>query len=126
VAVLVVDDNEAVRTSLSDILRTVGYTAIEAADGEDALNLLSTMRFDAMVLDLVLPRRDGASLLSVLSHPPPVVIISATDLDDESRQHLGPKVVRQLAKPVPPQRLLDAVADAVRLERPSHRSFRQE
>jgi CheY-like chemotaxis protein len=113
VSVLVVEDNEDIRTSLSDILRTVGYTVIEAADGEDALGLLTTMRFDAMVLDLKMPRRDGASLLSALSEPPAVIVVSAYELDDETRHRAGSTIVAHLSKPVPPQQLLDAVADAV-------------
>jgi len=112
VSVLVVEDNESIRSSMSEILRTVGYTVIEAADGEDALSLL-TMRFDAMVLDLKMPRRDGASLLSALSEPPAVVVVSAFELDDETRHRPGSTIVAHLSKPVPPQQLLDAVADAV-------------
>lgn len=113
VSVLVVDDNDDIRSSTSDILRTVGYTVFEAADGEDALSLLTTMRFDAMVLDLKMPRRDGASLLSALSEPPTVVVVSAFELDDETRHRAGSTIVAHLSKPVPPQQLLDAVADAV-------------
>jgi two-component system capsular synthesis sensor histidine kinase RcsC len=111
--VLVVEDNENVRSSFSDILRTVGYTVMEAADGEDALSLLATTRFDAMVLDLKMPRRDGASLLSALSEPPAVIVVSAYELDDETRHRVGSTIVAHLSKPVPPQQLLDAVADAV-------------
>jgi len=113
VAVLVVEDNEDIRSSFSDILRTVGYTVIEAADGEDALNLLTTMRFDAMVLDLKMPRRDGASLLSALEEPPAVIVVSAYELDDRTRHSAGSTIVAQLSKPVPPQQLVDAVFDAV-------------
>jgi two-component system, chemotaxis family, chemotaxis protein CheY len=116
VAVLVVDDNEAVRSSFSDILRSAGYTVIEAADGEDALSLLTTMRFDAMVLDLKMPRRDGASLLAALSEPPAVVVVSACELDDKTRNVAGSTIVTHLRKPVPPQQLLDAVADATGMD----------
>ncbi len=118
-AVLVVDDEEAVRASVADVLRTVGYTVIEAADGEDALRLLTTMRFDAMVLDLKMPRRDGVSLLGSLTRPPPVVLLSAHDLDEQARRRVGTAIVTYLQKPVPPQRLLHAVAAAVGLQRPS-------
>jgi CheY-like chemotaxis protein len=72
-----------------------------------------------MVLDLKMPRLDGVSLLDALPKPPPVVIVSATDMNDEARQRVGSKVVTHLSKPVPPQRLLDAVAHAVRMDRPS-------
>jgi len=117
--VLVVDDNEAIRSSAGDILRTVGYTAIEAADGYDALSLLSTMHFDVMVLDLNMPRLDGVALLGALSLPPPTVILSAFEMDDDTRRRFESRIVTHLPKPVPPQQLLDAVGDALRMERGS-------
>jgi CheY-like chemotaxis protein len=113
VSVLVVEDNESLRSSFSDILRTVGYTVFEAADGEDALSMVTTMRFDAILLDLKMPRRDGASLLAAVSEPPAVIVVSAFELDDETRHRAGSTIVAHLSKPVPPQQLLDAVADAV-------------
>jgi len=117
--VLVVDDNEAIRSSAGDILRTVGYTAIEAADGYDALNLLTTMHFDVMVLDLNMPRLDGVALLGALSLPPPTVIVSAFEMDEATKSRVGSTIVTHLPKPVPPQRLLDAVGDAFRMGRGS-------
>jgi len=114
-SVLVVDDDEAVRSSAGDVLRTAGYTVTEAADGIDALKLLTASRFDAMVLDLNMPRHDGVCLLAALSRPPPVVIISASEMDEEARQRYGSTIVKQLSKPAPPEQLLEAVADAVRM-----------
>ncbi len=116
-AVLVVDDEEAVRASVADVIRTAGYTVIESPDGEDALRLLSTMRFDAIVLDLHMPRLGGVAMLSVLPKPPPVVVLSGYELEEESSQHVGRAIVTTLRKPVPPSVLLDALADAVGLER---------
>ena len=117
---LVVDDDEAVRTSVAKILHTVGYTVIQAADGAKALRFLSTMRFGALVLDLKLPDLDGVSLFSAVVKPPPVVVLSAYELADESRRRFGGAFVVHLRKPVPPQRLLDAVAAATRRFRPIH------
>jgi len=119
VAVLVVDDNESIRSSLTDILRTVGYTTIQAADGEDAMRLLTTMRFDVMVLDLRMPRIDGVSLLAALSKPPPVVVVSAYEMEDEARRRVGGKIFSYLSKPISPQHFLDVVAVATRIERRS-------
>jgi len=116
-AVLVVDDEEAVRVSVADVIRTAGYTVIESSDGEDALRLLSTMRFDAIVLDLHMPRLGGVAMLSALPKPPPVVVLSGYELEEESRQQVGRAIVTTLRKPVPPSVLLDALADAVGLER---------
>jgi CheY-like chemotaxis protein len=118
-AVLVVDDEEAVRASVADVIRTVGYTVIESSDGEDALRLLSTMRFHALVLDLRMPRLGGIALLSALPKPPPVVVLSGYKLEEESRRQVGQAIVTYLRKPVPPSVLLDALADAVGLERQS-------
>jgi CheY-like chemotaxis protein len=111
--VLVVDDEDDVRVSIADILRGVGYTVMAAADGDEALRLLTSTRFDAMVLDLKMPRRDGVSLLAALSTPPPVVVLSAHELDDDDLDRVGDAIVAYLRKPAPPQRLIDAVASAV-------------
>jgi len=111
-AVLVVDDAEAIRTSVADILRAVGYTVIEAPDGVEALRFLTTMRFDAMVLDLNMPRMDGVSLLAAVRKPPPVVVLSAFTMDEEARRRVGSAIVTYLEKPVRPQRLLEALETA--------------
>ena len=85
----------------------------EAGDGQDALPLLRNERFDAMVLDLRMPLVGGTSLLAALADPPPTVILSATEMTGEDRACVAEAVVAELTKPVAPQRLLDAVADAV-------------
>jgi two-component system chemotaxis response regulator CheY len=118
VAILLVDDDEAFTSTEADVLRSVGYTVIKASDGGDALNLLSTMRFDAMVLDLNMPRLDGLAVLGLLSKPPPVVVVTGHELPEETRRGDLSAVVSFLRKPVPPKQLLEAVATAVVVERP--------
>jgi len=112
-AILVVDDKEAIRASVAEVLRSVGYTVIESGDGLDALRLLSAMRFQALVLDLRMPRLGGAELLGSLAKPPPTVVLSATELGGDDLGRVGPAVIAQLRKPVAPQLLIDAVATAV-------------
>jgi CheY-like chemotaxis protein len=112
-AVLVVDDDEALRTSVASVLRTAGFTTLEAADGDEAYRFLSTMRFQLLLLDLKMPRCDGLMLLSRLKNPPPVVIVSGNVLDEDEAQKLGP-VVTQLRKPVNPLLLLDTVSTVIR------------
>ena len=108
-----VDDQYAVRTSVAAVLRSEGYAVTEAGDGQDALPLLRSERFDAMVLDLRMPLVGGASLLAALSDRPPTIILSATEMTGEERARVGDVIVAELAKPVAPRRLLDAVAAAV-------------
>jgi PAS domain S-box-containing protein len=58
--ILVVDDNSAVRTITGILLRTFGHDAIEAAGGQDALDLLERDRqFDLLIVDLAMPNMYG-------------------------------------------------------------------
>src|SRR4029077_13452104 len=58
--ILVVDDNSAVRTITAIMLRTFGHDAIEAASGQEALDLLGQdSQFDLLVVDLAMPNMHG-------------------------------------------------------------------
>jgi len=58
--ILVVDDNSAVRTITAIMLRTLGHDAIEAAGGQDGLDLLEQDRqFDLLIVDLAMPNMHG-------------------------------------------------------------------
>jgi two-component system response regulator MprA len=116
--VLVVDDQPAVRTSIARVLRSEGYKVTEVDDGNDALPLLRSEHFDAMVLDLRMRQMGGPWLLGALPDPPPTVVLSATQMTGMDRERVGEAVVAELTKPVAPQRLLDAVAAAVSGGRP--------
>jgi two-component system, OmpR family, response regulator len=61
--VLVVEDEAALREQLTDALGAAAYAVDSAADGEQADFLAQTERYDAMVLDLGLPKIDGLTLL---------------------------------------------------------------
>lgn len=58
--ILVVDDNSAVRTITAIMLRTMGHDAMEAAGGQDALNILERdPQFDLFIVDLAMPNMHG-------------------------------------------------------------------
>ena len=62
---LVVDDDEAVRTLLADILRRTGeLIVVEAHDGVEAQQVLRARRVDVAIIDLLMPRMDGLSLMA--------------------------------------------------------------
>jgi DNA-binding response OmpR family regulator len=111
--VLVVEDEPDVRSSVAEILRGAGYRVAEAADGGEALAVLSSEEVGAVLLDLRMPRMDGMTLLERVQDPPPVIIVSAHSPDDGERARLGRKVVDVLKKPVHPDVLLDRLGRAL-------------
>lgn len=70
-AVLVVDDEIAIRESLVGFLTDMGITAVCAAEAEEAMNLCAQQRFDVAIIDLRLPGMGGESLITELEqrHP---------------------------------------------------------
>lgn len=64
--VLVVEDSSRLRRFLCQALRRAGYAIDAAADGEEALALTASVDYDAIVLDVMLPRLDGLSVLDRL------------------------------------------------------------
>jgi CheY-like chemotaxis protein len=113
VDVLVVDDHEAIRTSVADLLRTAGYRVAEAENGQAALDVLRAHKVGALVLDLRMPGVDGLKVLESLEDPPPVIITSAFSLDLDEQQRVDAKIFVQLVKPFHPRRLIEAVAAAI-------------
>jgi len=77
--VLVTDDEPQIRRALLTALRGHGYAVETAADGEEALAVLASWLPDALVLDLVMPRRDGLDVLRELRtwSDLPVIVLSA-------------------------------------------------
>ena len=78
--ILVVDDEENIRKSLKMILEYEGFSFLEAADGEEALDIIEeTVGLDLVLLDIKLPGRDGLEVLAELKekpYRPEVVMIS--------------------------------------------------
>jgi two-component system nitrogen regulation response regulator NtrX len=110
VDVLVVDDDDGLRSTWADIFKSSGYSVAVAEDGEVALRLLKQMAVGVVLLDLRMPRRDGFSVLDSLTDPQLVVLVSARSLDEATLARVEGKIVTYLEKPVPPERLLDTVA----------------
>jgi two-component system alkaline phosphatase synthesis response regulator PhoP len=60
--ILLVEDEEALRMTLSDRLRGEGYMVDFAADGDQGFDKATTLPFDLIILDIMLPRRNGFDL----------------------------------------------------------------
>ena len=78
--VLVIDDEPGVRELISEALRISEITAVQAADGLEALSFLRRERFDLLILDINMPKLDGLALLEKLrteGMSVPVLMLSA-------------------------------------------------
>jgi CheY-like chemotaxis protein len=116
--VLVVDDDEELRSSASELLTNAGYFVTEADDGDVALELLAHSCFDVVILDLRMPRLDGFEVLARLEAGPPVAVVTGEYLGPDELARLGEQPVAVLQKPVPPGALLDALSRIVESTRP--------
>ena len=90
--ILVVDDEASIRSLLLLNLRKAGYTALEAADGQRAIELAETEAPALMLLDLMLPGMDGLAVCRHLKEQPAtagIPIIMLTARDEEIDRVLG-------------------------------------
>jgi PAS domain S-box-containing protein len=117
-AVLVVDDDETVRGFASTALRTAGYQVATAADGEEALALLrrDPMGFEAVLLDLTMPKLDGEDTLlalRMLAPSLPVVLTSGYSEQAVAQRFVGRGVASFVAKPFVRDAVIAAIREAI-------------
>lgn len=109
--ILVIEDDELQREVIADLLVAEGYDVAMARNGEDGLAALRACRPDVLVLDLMMPRLDGATLLHEVRADPrlaglPVIIATGVATPHVERL-LRPQAT--LYKPFGPAELLSAV-----------------
>jgi DNA-binding NtrC family response regulator len=100
--ILVVDDDDRIRSLLMDTLSALGYDALGAKDGEEALSLLETEKFDLVIADVRMPKMSGLSLLkSIKGKNPllPVLIITGYNFTYTKDQAMEGGADGFLAKP---------------------------
>jgi two-component system response regulator MprA len=109
VRILVVDDDRAVRESLRRSLSFNGYSVALAQDGVEALDLISSDRPDAVVLDVMMPRLDGLEVCRQLRSTGddlPILVLTARDSVSERVAGLDAGADDYLPKPFALEELL--------------------
>jgi DNA-binding response OmpR family regulator len=115
--VLVVDDEEPIRILIQRLLSKHGFSVDTAPDGAAAIDKLAQADFDAVVLDLMMPRVDGFTVLRhlIASNPELVsrtVVATAYPRDVANRQLT--EVCQVIIKPFDTGELVEAVEECVR------------
>ena len=91
--IMIVDDSKTDRTIMRKSLEPLGVTTVEAADGQEALNILKQgdHQFDAMLIDIEMPRMDGYTLATEIKkynkykNLPLIAVTSRTSKSDRMR-----------------------------------------
>jgi two-component system, OmpR family, response regulator RegX3 len=84
--VLIVEDEPSIRRGLSDVLRFRGCEVVAVADGAEGLRLGESVRFDLIVLDIMLPELDGFSVcerLRAAGREMPILMLTAKGDEDD-------------------------------------------
>lgn len=113
---LVIEDEPDLLRSLSRALREEGYAVDTAADGDEGLFKALSPGYDAIILDWMLPRLDGPSLLKQLreKHSTPVLMLTARDHPRDRVRGLDGGADDYLVKPFDLQELLARVRAVIR------------
>lgn len=114
---LLLDDNRAFAENVAEILRDAGDEAAVVTDGEEALELARTMRFDALLTDMRMPGMSGADAVHRIRRVDPgvaAVVITAYPKEDDLETARREGLLAVLPKPVPIPMLMSLLGDARR------------
>ncbi len=114
--VVVVDDDESVRSALQDLMKEVGYPALAFASAEEFLNSGEQRNTTCLIVDLRLGGMSGLELQSKLSREHdsiPIIFITAHGDENVRMQALRAGAVEFLTKPFDAEALLDSVQAAL-------------
>ena len=118
-AILIVDDEGAVRSLFASVLRRNGFSVVEAGGGREALELISSRRISAVLLDSRMPEMDGVEVLRALRSRPatrtlPVIVVTGEGEVDRRVRALEAGADDYLAKPVSTAELVARVRAQLR------------
>jgi DNA-binding response OmpR family regulator len=118
--VLVVDDDAFIRRPLEFILREEGFDPETAVDGEDCLRKVSERRPDLIILDVMMPGRDGFEVCSALKQNPqlagiPIIMLSARGRERDRERGVALGISEFMTKPYSPSDLLRRVRELLSL-----------
>jgi two-component system, OmpR family, KDP operon response regulator KdpE len=115
--ILIVDDEASIRRGLRTTLNALGFTTSEAARGEEALSLVRTSRFDAVLLDLNMPGIGGVETcrrMRRIAPRLPILVVSVIDSEDGKVEALDAGADDYTTKPFSMRELTARLRAAIR------------
>src|SRR2546427_4609070 len=103
VRVLVVDDEAANRTLLTEALEPAGFTVLPASGGREAIEIAKSSNPDLVLLDLIMPEVTGFDVVAALradekTRDTPIMVLTAANLTDADRRQLNGRVSQILSR----------------------------
>lgn len=119
--VLVVDDEEVVRTTAANLLKRFGFEVITAANGQEAVDIYRAQgsKIAAVLLDLTMPKMNGVDTFTeLLRLDPEVAVVIASGFSEETiqQQFHGKSLKGFVAKPFNPHALVEAISRAASIK----------
>jgi DNA-binding response OmpR family regulator len=114
--ILVVDDEQAMRASLADILRLEGYQVEALGSGEEAIEYLRRDDFDVIILDLKMPGLNGVEIMRMAGEVSPeseIIFLTAHGSLESAIEALHHAVHDYLLKPTSPHEILASVSRGI-------------
>ncbi len=117
--ILIVDDSASMRQLVSFALEDVGYTVVQAVDGQDALAKADSMLVDMVITDLNMPNMDGIELIRGLRANSkykytPIVMLTTESQDTKKKEGREAGASGWIVKPFTPEQLIDVIKKFVR------------
>lgn len=116
IKILIVDDDTLIRQLLSLILRSSGYSVVEAENGKDALEKVREASVNMVITDLRMPQMDGIELSRELRADPghrdvPIIMLTSDFQGYKEREGEQAGVSSWISKPFIPQRLIHTIRE---------------
>lgn len=112
--ILTVDDSASARQVIALTLEEAGFKVLQAADGEEALNILAEQKAHAIITDLNMPKIDGIELIKKLRAMPdykftPIIMLTTESQEEKKMQGKAAGATGWIVKPFKPEQLIAVI-----------------
>lgn len=107
--ILVVEDDRNIRRLMEAVLKREGYTVFTAEDGEQALDLMDIKHVDLIILDVMMPNKDGYEFTKILRDTDcmtPIIMATAKELIEDKKKGFSLGVDDYMTKPIDTEEML--------------------